>query len=102
MAGSGNRHNVQGVEKGLQWLRSGQRRPILRAMEPGESEKEVIQRALAHLLSSAGFSRNQRQSKFLRYLVDCHLEGRAGDLKESVIAVEVFDRRPDYDPKLDA
>ena len=71
-------------------------------MELGESENAVIQRALAHLLSNAGFSRNERQSKFLRFLVERHLEGREGELKESVIGVEVFDRKPDYDPKLDA
>ena len=35
-------------------------------------------------------------------LVEAHLDGRDSELKESVIAVEVFGRRPDYGPKLDA
>src|SRR4029077_3589548 len=34
--------------------------------------------------------------------VERHIEGRDDELKESVIAVEVFSRRPDYDPKLDS
>ena len=53
------------------------------------------------VLSSAGFARNDRQSQFLRFLVERHLEGRDNELKESVIAVEVFGRDPGYDPKLD-
>ncbi len=41
-------------------------------------------------------------SRFLRFLVTRHLDGRDDELKESVIAVEVFGRRPDYDPKADS
>lgn len=62
----------------------------------------TVRTALERILASAAFSRNARQSNFLKFLVERHLEGRGNELKESVIAVEVFDRRPDYDPKLDA
>lgn len=65
-------------------------------------DQTIVRRALEQILSSAAFSRNERQSRFLKHLVERHLEGRGNELKESVIAVEVFDRRPDYDPKLDA
>src|SRR5262245_23321279 len=41
-------------------------------------------------------------SRFLTFLVDRHLEGRDEELKESLIAHEVFGRRPDYDPKQDS
>ena len=54
------------------------------------------------MLSSGAFVRNERQSQFLRFLVERHLQGRDVELKESVIGVEVFGRKPDYDPKLDA
>ena len=54
------------------------------------------------MLSSGVFVRNERQSQFLRFLVERHLQGRDVELKESVIGVEVFGRKPDYDPKLDA
>lgn len=53
-------------------------------------------------MASVAFSRSERQSSLLRFLVERHLEGRDGELKESVIAVEVFGRKPDYDPKVDA
>jgi len=65
-------------------------------------DQAAVRQALQSVLSSAGFSRNDRQSHFLRFLVERHLEGRDAELKESVIAVEVFGRDAGYDPKLDA
>src|SRR5215831_8580664 len=35
------------------------------------------------------------------YCVEQSCEGRRENLKESVIGVSVFDRNPDYDPKID-
>ncbi len=40
-------------------------------------------------------------SRFLRFAVDHSLSGHAGELKEYVIGVEVFDRSADYDPRVD-
>jgi TolB-like protein/Tfp pilus assembly protein PilF len=71
-------------------------------VETGDSTNQAIRQELDHILSSGGFSRNDRQSQFLRFLVERHLEGRDSELKESVIGVEVFGREPGYDPKLDA
>ena len=39
--------------------------------------------------------------RFVRLAVERSLEGRAGDLKEFVIGVEVFDRKDSYDPRVD-
>src|SRR5437868_4882054 len=64
-------------------------------------EHEAVQE-LRRVLSSSGFARNERMSRFLRFLVEQHLQGRDDELKESVIAVEVFNRKPDYDPKQDS
>lgn len=58
-------------------------------------------RELQLVRASTGFSRNDRQSRFLRFLVERHLDGRDSELKESVIAVEVFGRTPGHDPKVD-
>jgi TolB-like protein/Tfp pilus assembly protein PilF len=66
---------------------------------PSES---TIRDELTRVLSSAEFVRNERQSHFLRFLVERHLEGRDAELKETVVAVEVFGRQADYDPKVDA
>ena len=62
---------------------------------------EAVQKQLDEVLKSRGFARNQRLSGFLRFIVERHLEGRDRELKESVIGIEVFGRKPDYDPKLD-
>src|SRR5262245_7156084 len=40
-------------------------------------------------------------SRFLRFVVERHLEGRDQELKESLIAIEVFGRLPGYDSKQD-
>jgi Tol biopolymer transport system component len=57
---------------------------------------------LESILSSPGFLRNERMSRFLRFLAEQHLEGHSNQLKESVIAVEVFGRNPDHDPSQDS
>lgn len=69
-------------------------------MEP--VSQDDIRLELERVLASGGFARNERLSQFLRFLVERHLEGRDSELKESVLAVEVFGRKPGYDPKLDA
>jgi TolB-like protein len=56
-----------------------------------------MDKILAHRL----FSRSVRMARFLRFAVDHALLGRADDLKEYVIGVEVFDRSGDYDPRVD-
>jgi hypothetical protein len=53
------------------------------------------------VLASPAFTHNERQSRFLRFLVENHLKGRDAEIKESVIGVEVFGREPGYDPKVD-
>src|SRR3954470_4553012 len=62
----------------------------------------VYRDELERVLASACFKRSERVSKLLRFLVERQLEGRENELKESVIGVEVFGRRPDYNPKLDS
>ena len=71
-------------------------------METEASKEQAVRQELERVLSSSGFSRNERLSRFLRFLVERHLEGKGSELKESVIAVEVFGRKAGYDPKLDA
>jgi serine/threonine-protein kinase len=70
-------------------------------MLSAESEGQAVRRQLERILNSPGFSRNERLSGFLRFVVEGHLDGKDDELKESVIAVEVFGRRPDFDSRLD-
>src|SRR5580704_1553421 len=71
-------------------------------MPTAESGLQSERRQLERILASSGFARNERLSKFLRFVVERHLEGRDDEIKESVVAVEVFGRSPDHDPKQDS
>lgn len=66
--------------------------------------RSVEEAVLAHLdkiLASTEFARSERLSRFLRFTVEQALEGRVDQLKEYVVGVEVFDRQPSYDPRID-
>lgn len=52
--------------------------------------------------STQAFSRNDRLSKFLSFVVEQHLEGNDAELKESLIGIAVFGRTPGYDPRQDS
>jgi len=64
-------------------------------------EQQAVRKQLERTLASPNFVRSERLSRFLRFVVERHLEGRDEELKESVIAIEVFGNR-DYDPKQDS
>ena len=66
-----------------------------------EAELQAARRQLERVLASPGFARNERLSRFLRFVVERHLEGRDSEIKESLLAIEVFGRSPGYDPKQD-
>jgi TolB-like protein len=62
---------------------------------------ETIRPHLAEILKSPAFAGSERLRKFLRFLVDQTLQGHADQLKEYTVGVEVFERSPDYDPRID-
>jgi TolB-like protein/Flp pilus assembly protein TadD len=66
-----------------------------------EQEAQAVRRQLDRVLESPGFSRNERLSRFLRFVVEGHLNGKDHELKESVVAIEVFGRSPGFDSRLD-
>jgi TolB-like protein/Flp pilus assembly protein TadD len=59
--------------------------------------RQQLEKILAHQL----FSRSDRMVRFLRFAVERALAGQADQLKEYLIGVEVFDRKPSYDPRVD-
>ena len=71
-------------------------------MAPCEIAAEVVEKHLERVLASSGFARNERLSRFLRFIAQEELNGRGSELKESLIGVEVFGRRPGFDPKHDS
>ncbi|HWW85746.1 MAG TPA: hypothetical protein VNZ26_19250 [Vicinamibacterales bacterium] len=67
-----------------------------------ETNPAAVRAALERILSSDALVGADRRVRLLRFLVERTLAGDSAALKESVIAVEVFDRAPDYDPKVDS
>ncbi len=70
-------------------------------MPPVEIDEQAVRRQLELVLASSGFARNERMGSFLRFIVERCLDGKDEELKESVIAIEVLGRSPDYNPKRD-
>jgi tetratricopeptide (TPR) repeat protein len=70
-------------------------------MQLVESEHQARRRQLERVLESRLFTRSEQLSRLLRFLVEQCLAGRDRELKESVIGVEVFGRKPNYNPKFD-
>ena len=68
----------------------------------GASRTAEIRMQLDRILLSPGFQGANRRARLLRFLVEQTLEERGDSLKESVIAAEVFERAPDYDPQVDS
>ena len=64
-------------------------------------EAARVRAQLSRILTSAIFTDAGRASRFLRFIVEHSLDGRSGEIKESVIAVEVLGRSPSFDSKTD-
>lgn len=56
---------------------------------------------LQRILASPTFLRSPRSAQFLIFCVSRRFAERSTELKETTIAIEVFNRPPDYDPKAD-
>jgi len=62
---------------------------------------DQVRSQLEKVLASPIFARSERISRFLRFAVEHALAGSASPIKEYLVGVEVFDRAPDYDPRVD-
>jgi hypothetical protein len=62
----------------------------------------LVEAALPRVLSSPAFRGSPRLRRFLAHVVRHALAGEEDRLKEYTIGVEVFDRGPRFDPRVDA
>src|SRR6516225_9760164 len=60
-----------------------------------------VREELDRVLSSKAFADAERHRRFLRFVVEQTLDGRASEIKESVIGVEALGRNGSFDPKAD-
>lgn len=62
-----------------------------------EQEKAAILQQLDRLVGNPYFHHSKRYPSFLKFIVAETLAGRAENLKERTLGIEVFGREPDYD-----
>src|SRR5262252_7908234 len=62
---------------------------------------EEIRRALDRILNSKHFSQAPKKRKFVQLICDYHLAGRAKEINEHLIGLEVYERRDHYSPAED-
>lgn len=62
-----------------------------------EQDKTAILEQLDRVVRNSYFSHSKRYPSFLRFVVTETLAGRADNLKERILGIEVFEREPDYD-----
>lgn len=65
-------------------------------------DRRMISIQLERVLASPLFRQSARLSRFLRFAVSMASEGRQGELKETTVAIEVYKRTADFDPRLDS
>jgi hypothetical protein len=65
--------------------------------QPGAPQQMIrIDEALERILNSSSFSSSRQAQQLLRYLVEKSLQEDDSALKERIIGIEVFGRKPDY------
>ena len=72
-----------------------------RRQESAEISDEEILEQLSRMLSDDLFMRSERLSRFLRFIVEQTLAGRACDLNQYAVGLAVFDKTPSFDPNID-
>jgi serine/threonine-protein kinase len=76
----------------------------VRQQPQGEVEtgpENTVREQLKRILQSNTFREAGRLKRFLEFVVTEKLEGRGDDLKEYVVAVQVFDKKTTFDPRTD-
>ncbi|MFN0100732.1 MAG: TPR end-of-group domain-containing protein [Bryobacteraceae bacterium] len=63
---------------------------------------EEVRQALNRIVSSPRFAGSERLCRFLRFIVETTLNGRGGEIKEMLVAMEVYGRGDSYDPQSDS
>ena len=67
----------------------------------GDLDHAALLSQLDRILANPLFNHSRRYPTLLRYVVEKTLQGRAGELKERTLGIEVFGREPNYDTNLD-
>ncbi len=74
----------------------------LRVEEDSPPSSEAVRQQLNRILRSKTFVQSEKLSRFLRFIVEHVVIGNPSCLKEYLVGVEVYDRKPPYDPSQDS
>jgi serine/threonine-protein kinase len=69
---------------------------------PAGISAQAVQAELDKIFASRLFLQSKRLARFLRFTVERAINGQADKLKEYLLGVEVFDREPSFDPRIDS
>jgi tetratricopeptide (TPR) repeat protein len=69
---------------------------------PNHVDERTLRAHLARVVQSPQFATAPKLAKFLTFLVETVLADHGDQIKESLVAVEVYGRRPDYNPQVDS
>jgi adenylate cyclase len=70
--------------------------------DAGNVAERDVRAQLDRILQSRAFRNSERLQRFLKFAVECALEGNVDRLKESLLGRIVFDRGSKYDPRTDS
>jgi TolB-like protein/Flp pilus assembly protein TadD len=71
------------------------------AAAPGKSSEKAVKQQLDRILGSATFQQVERLKRFITFIVTEAAAGRADELKEYVVGVQVFGKESSFDPRTD-
>lgn len=66
-----------------------------------DAEKAAVWQQVERILEDPSFNKSHRYPSLLRFIVSRFLDGQSESLKERILGIEVFDRKPDYDSTQD-
>lgn len=75
---------------------------LVEASTSDNCEETEVRAELSRILQSPLFMQSDRLGRFLRFAVESVLAGKGESLKEYVIGIEVYDRKPPYHPSQDS
>ncbi len=75
--------------------------PVPIRRPPRAASPQAVRKQLARILSSQGFIHAPRMRRFLAFIVEEALAGRASQLCEYSIGISVFERGESFEPGLD-
>ncbi len=84
----------------LPW--EGTHNTLMTAASPPSVEQQAQRAELKSVLESGAFLRAPKLAQLLAYLCEKQFEGKAGEIKEYSIGIEVFGRSPSYDQNSDS